>query len=394
DKSSGRLSIGNSSIEGIVPGHKMDRMNINLRASTQVTDFLSFDGKINYVHTEGNQRPTLGQSSENVSRTFAQMGRYVPMDWLKEYYETTGEYGKWPAVRYNPYYVVNELKNHDYRDRFLGYVSANLKITDWLNLMGRAGADTYTEFAERTWPVGSSGSSNSQGRIENSIRHYKDLNADVLLSASKEVSSTISLSGSLGASLLTQRRDRISMDARKFKAPGVYHVSNATEYHPGASLWEKEMQSVYGTAQVAYKNYLFLDITGRNDWSSTLGLDNQSFFYPSLAGSFVFTDAMAIDENILSFGKIRASWAQVGNDSSPYLTQAGYTSYTTTYGGLSLAAKSGQMPLFDLKNELTESWEIGADLRFFKNRLSIDATYYNGNTTNQILPTTISNASG
>jgi len=154
------------------------------------------------------------------------------------------------------------------------------------------------------------------------------------------------------------------------------------------------MQSVYFMGQLGFKNFLFLDITGRNDWSSALGKDNYSFFYPSIRTSFVFTDAFSISSNVLTFGKIRASWAQVGNDSDPYLTQSGHNSYTTSFNGQSYASMSNQIPLFDLKNELTSSWEIGGDLRLFENRLGLDLTYYNGKTTNQILPVTISNASG
>ncbi len=394
EKTTARLSVSNTSIKGITPNHRVKKQSVNLRTTSQVTDFLSFDAKINYVHTEGSQRPALGSSVENVARNFATMGRYVPLPWLKEYYNKTGDWGRWPGISYNPYYVINELKNNDYRDRFIGYASATLKLTDWLSLMGRAGVDIYTEFEERTWPVGARGRTARDGRLLSALRHLKDLNADVLLTASKEISSNISLSGTIGASLLTQRRDYQSMDARNFKAEGVYHVSNAKDYYPSSTLWQKEMQSVYFTGQAAYKNYLFLDVTGRNDWSSALGINNKSFFYPSVAGSFVFTDAIDINSNVLSFGKLRASWAQVGNDSNPYLTKTGYNFYSTGYAGRSLASKSGQIPLFNLKNELTESWEIGADLRFLQNRLSLDLTYYNGKTTNQILPTTISNASG
>ena len=142
--------------------------------------------------------------------------------------------------------------------------------------------------------------------------------------------------------------------------------------------------------QLAYNNYLFLDVTGRNDWSSALGVDNYSFFYPSVSASFVFTDAFkGIPSNILSFGKVRASWAQVGNDSDPYLTMNGYASTTTTYAGQGLSWMNNTIPLFNLKNELTESWEIGADLRFLNNRIGLDFTYYNGKTTNQILPVNV-----
>lgn len=394
DKTTSRISIGNTSIKGIVPNHKVDRYNLSLRTTSQLTDFLSIDGKISYLRTEGEQRPALGSSNENISRNFATMGRYVPLDFLKEYYEKTGSWGRWPGVSYNPYYVINELKNNDYRDRFMGFATVNVKFTDWLSLMVRGGADIYTEFQERIWPVGASGSDNSRGRFTNSLRHLRDYNGDAILTASKDISNDFSLSGNLGGSILSQRRDYQSITARNLKAEGVYHVNNAKTYLPSSSLWQKEIQSVFFTGQLAYKNYLFVDVTGRNDWSSTLGVNNQSYFYPSAAVSFIFSDAFSMDDNILSFGKIRASWAQVGNDSEPYLTKEGYRLYTTGYNGRSLASKSGELPLFSLKNELTESWEVGADLRFLRDRLSMDFTYYHGVTTNQILPTTISNASG
>jgi hypothetical protein len=184
------------------------------------------------------------------------------------------------------------------------------------------------------------------------------------------------------------------MDARDIKAEGVYNVSNFQDLRPRSSLWEKEMQSVYFMGQLGYKNYLFLDVTGRNDWSSALGQNEYSFFYPSVGLGFVFSDALSINSNILSFGKVRVSWAQVGNDSDPYLTKQGYNSYTESFLGQGFASKSGRIPLYDLKNELTESWEVGTDLRFLQNRVGLDLTYYDGHTTNQILPVTIASSSG
>ena len=129
-------------------------MNVN----TQVTKSLSFDGKINYMRDEGNNRPMLGVAYQggNVPGYLLAMGRYVPMAWLKEYYEKTGEAGSWPGVSYNPYYIVNELKSNDVKDRIIGQVSATLKLTDWLSLLGRAGTDFYTQTVIRTWPIGPS----------------------------------------------------------------------------------------------------------------------------------------------------------------------------------------------------------------------------------------------
>lgn len=394
ESTSARLSLGNINTKGIVPNHTVNKYTISLRTNSKVSKWLSFDSKFNYIRTNGSQRPAMGSGSDNVNRTFVTMGRYVPMDWLEEYYGTTGEYGNWPGVNYNPYYVVNELKNSDYRDRLMANVAATVTFTPWLSLVGRVGVDSYTENREKIWPIGAKGSANVAGRITNEMLHYRDVNMDVLLTASGQLTPNLSGTLTLGGNLLTQRRDNQFMDARNLKAEGVYNVSNASDFRPSSYLWQKETQSVFFYGQLAWKNYLFLDVTGRNDWSSTLGADNYGYFYPSVGLSFVFTDAFNIDEKILSFGKVRASWAQVGNDSDPYLTKIGYNSYTSSYLGRDFASKSGTIPLFNLKNELNESWEIGTDLRFFQNRIGLDLTYYSGFTTNQILPVDISSASG
>ncbi len=175
---------------------------------------------------------------------------------------------------------------------------------------------------------------------------------------------------------------------------GAYHVSNAQDIRPFNNLSEREIQSLYFMGQLAYKNYLFLDVTGRNDWSSTLGTGNNSFFYPSVSLGWAFTDAFEISSNILTFGKLRASWAQVGNDSDPYLTRNNYASYTTSYNGQGYASMSRVIPAFDLKNELTESMEFGVDIRLFDNRIGLDVTYYDGSTKNQILPVQLPTSSG
>jgi TonB-linked SusC/RagA family outer membrane protein len=397
DKTSARLSVGNTTNKGIIPNSKLNKQTVSLSVNSQVTDYLSFAGKFNYIRDEGNNRPMLGLAYQggNVSRVFAAMGRYVPMDWLKEYYETTGEPGSWPGVSYNPYYMVNELKSNDVKDRIIGQISSTLKITPWLSLLGRAGMDSYTQKLLRTWPIGAKRSENYLGRVYNEMQTVKDINADVILTASKELSSHFSANASVGASILYQERNTQTIDGRNFKAEDVFDISNCQDIRPSTYLSRKEMQSVFFMGQLVYNNYLFLDITGRNDWSSALGVDNYSFFYPSVSTSFVFTDAIqAISGNILSFGKVRASWAQVGNDSDPYLTKNGYASTTTTYAGQGLSWMNNTIPLFNLKNELTESWELGTDLRFLNNRIGLDFTYYNGKTTNQIIPVNVTNASG
>lgn len=397
EKTTARLSLGHTTNNGIIPNSKWEKQTITINVNSKVTDYLSFDAKISYLRDEGNNRPILGTAYQggNVSQVFASMGRYVPHDFLREYYERTKKPGNWPAVQYNPYYVVNELKSNDVKDRIIGQISTTLKIADWLSLMGRVGTDYYSQKLVRKWPVGSLRSDNKEGRIYNELNLVKDLNADIILTASKELSSHFTGNLSVGSSVLYQERNNQTIDGRKFKAPGVYDISNCLDLRPGTYLSRKEMQSVFFTGQLAYNNYLFLDVTGRNDWSSALGINDYSFFYPSVSTSFVFTDAFkSLSGNILSFGKIRASWAEVGNDSDPYLTKNGYASTTVTFGGRPISWMNSRIPLFNLKNELTQSWELGTNLRFLNNRIDLDITYYNGKTTNQILPIKISNASG
>ncbi|RLD33972.1 MAG: SusC/RagA family TonB-linked outer membrane protein, partial [Bacteroidetes bacterium] len=289
EKSTARLSLGNSYTKGITPNHKVNRQTINLMTSTQLTDKFSFDVKINYIHTKGNQRPALGSSADNIVRGFATMGRYVPMSWLKEYYETTGSWGRWPGVVYNPYYVVNELKNTDHQERIIGFVSLKYDFTNWLSLMVRGGTDFHSESREKTWPVGSRSGSNSKGRITQSKYNVSESNYDAILTASGNLTDNFTGSLSLGANLLKQKYESQGWDGRNFKADGVYDISNCQEFYPNYYLSQKEMQSVYFNGRLGFRNFLYLDITGRNDWSSSLGKDNYSFFYPSVSASWVFS---------------------------------------------------------------------------------------------------------
>ena len=396
DKSSMRLSFGNISIKGVVPNHEIKKNSASFRGSTKVNKVLSFEGKINYIRTEGEQRPSTGYSSSNPMFNLIQMGRNTPLDFIKEQYETTKVNIRYPGINYNPYFMVNEIRNNDIKDRVIGFSSVTLTMTDWLSLTGRVGIDFYNKVYETRWPwdPNSKNSASRKGQMTQSIGHTLDLNSDVMLRANKTVWGNINLNGIVGANLRTYKRDNMYWSASEFKAIGVYDISNFVDIRPDYGYSEREMQSVFFIGQADYKKFLYLDITGRNDWSSTLGVEHQSYFYPSVSTSFIFTDVLAINKNILSFGKIRASWAQVGNDTGPYKTRAGYNLHTTGFDGLPYASKNGTLPLWDLKNELTESIEFGADLRFLSNRIRLDVTYYNGKTTNQILGLSVSQASG
>jgi TonB-linked SusC/RagA family outer membrane protein len=396
DKTSMRLSVGSIKTSGIVPNEEISNKSVSFNGSTRVNDILSFEAKVNYIRTEGDQRPLTGYSEANPMYNLISMPRSTPLDFVKQQYEITGTNIRYPGINYNPYYMVNEIKNHDFKDRVIGSASTTLKLRSWLSLMGRVGVDFYSQMKQNTWPKDPSSKNYSSrlGQLTQEISRMRDFNADIMLTADRKISENISLNGVVGASIRTFRDENMSVDGRGFKAVNVYDISNFKDIRAGSYLSEKEMQSVFFTGQIAYKNYLFFDVTGRNDWSSALGVNNQSFFYPSVSTGFVFTDAFDIKNSILSYGKLRASWAQSGNDSRPYMTREGYNLFTTGWNGLSYASKNSTLPLINLKNELTESIEFGADLRFLQNRVALDLTYYDGKTSNQILELGISSASG
>jgi TonB-linked SusC/RagA family outer membrane protein len=394
EKSSARLSISNTTINGITPKHRENHQSINLRATTNITSKLSFDAKVNYMHKNADNVPTLGSSTENYVYDLAILGRFVPLGFLKQYYDQTHTRGSFPNVAYNPYYLMNEIKNNGVRDRIVSFVSAKYQFNDWLSLMARSGIDVYSDRRRQFWPVGAR-YPNAEGRVIDEEYFTKESNSDVLLSAVKNnFFKNFSGSLSIGASITRRNYRSQSWDAQSFKIPGIYDVSNAKTVYPNFSNIKRENQSVYVSGQVGYKNFLFLDLTGRNDWSSTLGQKYYSFFYPSVTGSFVFTDALSIYPSVLSFGKLRASYAEAGNDASPYLTQSGFQFNSASYNGQNSAYASNTISLFDLKNELKKSTEVGIDLRFFQDRITLDATYYKSNTINQIVPVQISSGSG
>src|SRR5206468_3812826 len=172
----------------------------------------------------------------------------------------------------------------------------------------------------------------------------------LLLTATKNNLKNFTASLSLGGSISKRTYRQQGWEGLNFKVPGIYDISNVTQVTPYYSLTKREIQSVYASGEVGYKNYLFLNVTGRNDWSSTLGENNYSFFYPSIGSGFIFTDAFKLHSKVLTYGKLRASYAQAGNDAEPYLTLSGYYLGSTPFDGRSLAYQSNTIALFDLKN--------------------------------------------
>jgi TonB-linked SusC/RagA family outer membrane protein len=388
DKVNYRVSASDLRNSSIFPTSTLNRQTVNARLGFQANNKLYVETRINYIRQGGKNRPGYGTDINTIAMSLNRFPAFLTMDMLKDYKTPSGQANNWTDGRpFNPYWVLNEFLSSDSRDRVNGYLLARYKIAPWLTFQARAGTDFYFDVRDSRIGVNTpTGSFNlRRGQVDNARIRVKEENADVLLTATKNLSSNLSSTFSVGANYLNRNQQQMTLQGNNLNVDGLYNIINAGVVVANDRLTRKRMNSVYFTGQLGWKNYFFLDFSGRNDWSSTLGINNYSFFYPSVSGSFVFTDAFKLENTPLSFGKVRLSYAQAGKDASPYQTEIGYNLSTTSYNGQRFASILGTIPLVDLKNELTTSVEAGAELRFLKNRLGIDFTYYSSGTKNQIL---------
>lgn len=292
----------------------------------------------------------------------------------------------------NPYWIINKNPQQDDTDRFIGTVYSNVKIASWFDASYRLGIDNYgTEYSSLISPGSSVKVGWQNGMLSETNRNYSYLNSNLMLNFHRTFKQDWDASLVLGTTAEDTHLRSMSNRAENFTIPTFVSINNAARENQylSQSITRKRLFGVYGDLRLAYKNMLYLSVTGRNDWSSTLPKQNQSFFYPSYSGSFVFTELLP-QSNILSFGKIRASWAEVGKDAPAYQTNTYLFGPELTIGGGFRNSWTRGNDL--LKPETTVSKEFGFDLRFLNNRIGIDAAYYVNNSRDQILQPRVSNA--
>lgn len=395
--------------EGFYPTNALNRTSVNLRLSTDVAKGLNLDAKVNYIRQNVNNRPYLGDDGLNAVYRFLYAPRSLSMDGLSRYAYTQrdirnaldlGGLGYFVggekifesnSVTSNPFWTVNNTHNEDQRDRVIGYIKLNYELMKGLNIQGRYGTDFYYERQYGWKAVGTRTS--YQGEVYENVEYNKTENADLLLTYSKDAGD-FSIQANAGAN---RQRNLYRLNGNlgsQLSIPGLYAVGRTAVNTANLAVLESVINSVYASASVGYKNYLFLDATARNDWSSTLPPQNSSYFYPSVGASLVVTDAFNIKSNVLDYAKIRSSWAEAGKSGSPYMNIGYYTLNPTTLFAQPLASYTNTTVDPNLKNELKRSFELGAEFRFLKNRIGVDVTYYHTVTGNQILPIVISESTG
>ncbi|RTE53901.1 SusC/RagA family TonB-linked outer membrane protein [Arenibacter aquaticus] len=388
-----RLSITNSDQTGMVPNTDQVKNTINFSGKANLTDKLSFEAKGSFINSNGNLNGS-GYTFNNIGMQTIWTARQVDWDYLKNNVENPdGTQISWISRWHNnPYWIQYKNLNPQTKNRFIGSSSIKYQFNDWLSLSTRAGIDYSNEQVELIRAY--YGLNDTEGRYAVSNYFRQEINADVLLSAVKNITDDLSLTANLGANVMNNQYRLQTSSVNKLVVPNIYSLSNAKET-PTTTFYqrEKEIQSAFASVSLGYKSQLYLDLTGRNDWSSTLPTGNNSYFYPSATTSWIFSETFKTDRNFLSFGKARLSIAQVGNDTDPYRLDATYNA-STPYGDNASFSLSSTMPAADLVNELITSKELGLDLKFLNNRIGLDLTLYQSIAKNQILSAPLTPTSG
>ncbi len=398
EKATARLSLSNLDMTGSIPNTDLKQKMINLTSTFMPTSRLQVQVNMNYINRRSDNLVRAQYSSNNpVMSVTGWFGRQIDMKLLRDNWKNNDENGNpynWQQGVDNPYLALYANTNGMQRNRVFGNVNASYELTDWLLLKGVIGTDYYSEFRKN---IVSSRSHNSTsgGKFDQTQIISSENNADLMLIADKKINSAFHIDGMVGTNIRNNKYRSMWLSASQLTVPDLYTIANVRG-SVSASTYEseKETQSVYGAVNLAYNNYLFLGLTGRNDWSSTLPANNRSYFYPSASLGFVFSEALGLQSGRFNYGKLRLGWAQVGNDTDPYATNATYSPSSAAWNGVALYNYTRTLPPLNLKPEITNSFEVGAELRFLQNRLSLDATYYSTSTRNQIMSVNISKPSG
>nr|WP_294895711.1 SusC/RagA family TonB-linked outer membrane protein [uncultured Pedobacter sp.] len=399
DKGNYRLSYTDLNSQSFIPGVDYLRKNLSANLNFQPSKKLNFKSTIIYQNAKSDNRPSSGYGSENLQYgLLAWLPRSLDIAPLKNYWQTGLEGLRNYSYNYtyfdNPYFILKENRNELDRDRIFGNIALKYDLAPHLFVQLRSGMD-YSNERRRLLRNYSTNRFKNGAYAEQNI-FYREINTDALLNYTRKIND-FGLDFSLGGNQLTQDFKSNQTQTSALAQPALFTLANAAtplEIFTFAS--KKRINSTYGSAKFSFKNYLFVDVTGRNDWSSALATPlstkNTSFFYPSVSGSFVLSEITKLPKQI-SFLKFRASYAQIGNDTDPYQTAGAFVP-ATPYNSAPTLTDQNSIANPNLKPEQTKSSEFGADIRFFGDRLGIDATYYNSLTENQILSLPVSISTG
>ncbi|MDP1861847.1 MAG: SusC/RagA family TonB-linked outer membrane protein [Gemmatimonadaceae bacterium] len=398
-KSSARLSLTKDNVLGIVPNSKLAKLAASLTASAAINDKWNVSGSLQVVQNQGINRTEVGYSEGNPFMGFTWFGRQVDVAALKnKYYNDDGSLFNWNTNYHtNPYWVQFDNSEADTRDRIIAQATVNYQMTDWLKGMVRAGQDFYRFTTTEQFAKGNidwAPASNGAFRVNN--QRASEYNVEGIVTATKTLGQ-FDMTGNVGGNIRRNSSYNNFFSTGAIVVPGIYNLANS-EIAPTVTNSERQsgVNSIYGSAVMTWNRVATLEVTGRNDYSSTLPKENSSYFYPSINGSVVLSDLFPsiTKGGFVTYAKLRGGWAQVGSDADPYSLATTYTGSSAKFGGRTLFTLPDASNNQNLKPERTFGSEGGIEVSFLDDKLTVDATYYTKVTKDQIFALAMAPAIG
>jgi len=402
-----RFGYTNSKESGIIPGEKLTKNNIAFNAGKTLLKGLDIRTSINYARTSSDGRPIQSANNLNVIQSIILgLPRTVDIHEVEantidpithqQITLTPGRTGN------NPYWVVNNNKFSNKVDRIYGNAILTYSPVKWLKISDNIGTDFYNEYRRGVTRPGTIGS--LTGNFFTANLYNQIINNDLIATINRQLTNDLALTVIAGHNIFETQYRREQSDAQNLIVDSLYTFANAGSVSTNNIATRRRLVGVYGDIGLAWRNLLFLNVTGRNDWSSTLPVNKNSYFYPSVSSSFLFSELIP-DVKWLNYGKLRASWANVGSDAAPYNLNFSYAALASTYAqyslniqfpfnGLVAFAVPNVLPNANLKPQNQTSYEFGTELRMFNNKVNLDFTYYNSKTTDQIINLSVPRSTG
>ncbi len=397
-----RFYLSGSYLEqtGVIPQAEFSRATLKLSGENKITDKLSVSATANYINSGGVRQ----QRGSNLSGAMLGLMRAPvtfdlsngvenPAENPEAYRFSDGTQRTYWGAYDNPYWSVNRNRSEDVVNRVIGNTEVKYEILPWLNALARVGLDYYFEERKTYWDNNSN--EFGTGVIFNDLYSFRSLNTDILLNAEQKIGENFGAQLSLGHNFLSERSLNDITEGETFVIPEFYDISNVAQVtFTDDLLRRRKITGSFYDLQLSYKNFLYFSTTGRLDWSSTLPAEENPFFYDSYNLSVIFTEILGMATNeFFSYGKFRISYATVGGDAFPYALQTFFTSREAVKAQTAFLQQT-TIGNADLRPEQTRSFEVGTDLRFFKNRLGLDVTYYQSLSKDQIIEVPVAFSSG
>ncbi|UII32370.1 SusC/RagA family TonB-linked outer membrane protein [Fulvivirga ulvae] len=397
--------------DGYIPFSSFDRSNLSIGGNAQLDNRVIIGGNLSYTRTE-QHGPIFGAAAADPTAASS----FARTLWLGRTWDTSLPYEnpQGGSVFYNTLAVDHPLWSwkHNGLTANVNRLAANFNvaydITDWLTASFKVGTNTFNDRRQQVWDIGSNAFSGTGAILDDDI-FFEEIETNFLLTFQKDLNEDFDIKAIVGHNSNQRTIDRQSTLGTTIVSPGIYDIDNTNTLVPNGGTYSKRrLMGVFGEVNVGYRDFLFLNMTGRNDWSSTLPVESRSFFYPSASLSFIFTEGFDINSTVLTNGKLRASWAKVGNDAGPYSLTNTFSVNLGNNTGVIGSVNQNDLPFLgqpgitqsnvasdpDLTPEFTKEWELGTSLAFFEDRINLDVTYYKRNSTDQIANVTLPSASG